>query len=673
MRSVDRGLRAARPLRVIYVFLHLALATCLITAGSADGATPFSALAPQHTSLTGYPASLARTNAFTTTPMVAAGAYHNILLKSDGTVWACGDNQNGELGIGTTVNSEYVVPVNALSNVIYVGAGSNFSVAVLSDGAVWEWGANTYGELGNGTTTQDSTPAAVNATWGGFSVTPNLGHPPISVGSHHVLAISPDGWLNVWGDNSHGQLGTGDYANRLAPTPLNFSPGTWIDVAAGHAHSLALRNDGTVWAWGDNTYGQLGDGTTTSSPVPVQVPGLSGVTNVMADGYASFAWKSDGSLWAWGYNAGGTLGNGTTTVMSTVPVEVSLPGAYSGVWWFFRGTYLHSMLLKPDQTLWAWGLNNDGQLGIGTTANSDVPVQVPGSWIWASAGEYHSIAISASGDVYTWGDNSDDQLCNGTTTSSEVPVNALNAGGTPSVTPEAGWWYDPNLPGMGFTIEQNPSSGRIYMAGYLYATSGEATWYSSMMSASSGSTMAGPLMAYSGGQTLTGPYQPVAGSSNVGTAQLTFSDASDGTLSWPGGTIPIQRFDAITGGSSTAQPAGTPQTGWWYDPSEPGTGYSIEIQFNASYPNGYMFMAGYMYDAFGNPTWFLSYGPMTTATTYQGTWAQFANGITLTGPYQSESIVNSDVGAVTLQFTGTTTATLTLPNGTSMPLTRFQF
>ncbi|MDA8384498.1 MAG: hypothetical protein M0037_15860, partial [Betaproteobacteria bacterium] len=135
-----------------------------------------------------------------------------------------------------------------------------------------------------------------------------------------------------------------------------------------------------------------------------------------------------------------------------------------------------------------------------------------------------------------------------------------------------------------------------------------------------------------------------------------------------------QRFAAIPGGSTDAQPAGTAQTGWWYDATEPGTGYSIEIQFNANYPSGYMFMASYMYDASGNPVWYLSEGPMTTATTYQGTWAQFGGGVTLTGPYSAASVVDSNLGPVTLQFTSATTAELTLPGASApIPLTRFAF
>lgn len=246
-------------------------------------------------------------------------------------------------------------------------------------------------------------------------------------------------------------------------------------------------------------------------------------------------------------------------------------------------------------------------------------------------------------------------------------VDATGALNVAAVTPATGWWWDPNDPGMGFTIEKNAMSGRLFMAAYLYDTSGRAAWYAAGAAPMSGSTFTAPLMEYSGGQTLTGAYQaPTA--NTLGNLSVTFSDASHGTLTWPGGTIPIQRFDIVAGGSSSVQPSGTPQAGWWWDPAQGGRGFSIEIQ------NGTLFMAGYMYDASGNPIWYASGPtPMINSNYYQGTWQQYGNGITLTGAYKSPTVTNSDVGVITLIFTSTTTATLILPDGSAIPLIRYSF
>jgi hypothetical protein len=184
----------------------------------------------------------------------------------------------------------------------------------------------------------------------------------------------------------------------------------------------------------------------------------------------------------------------------------------------------------------------------------------------------------------------------------------------------------------------------------------------------SSSQYTGSLIAYSGGQTLTGGYQaPVLNATSPGNIVITFTDDSHGMLTWPGGTIPIERFDFGPGGSEAAQASGAPQTGWWWNANESGRGFAVEVQ------GGTLFFAGYMYDAVGNPVWYVATGAMGGTDSFQGDFAQYANGQTLTGSYQAPVILNSDAGAITVQFTGTTSATLTLPNGNSIPLTKFDF
>ena len=224
----------------------------------------------------------------------------------------------------------------------------------------------------------------------------------------------------------------------------------------------------------------------------------------------------------------------------------------------------------------------------------------------------------------------------------------------------AGWWWNPAQSGRGFSIELQGNN--LFMAGYLYADDGRATWLTSAGAMSSPTAYNGTLQAFGNGQTLSGAYQPaVLTNPNAGAVSLQFSDASHATLTWPGGTIPIERY---LYGSGT--PAFQPETGWWWNAAESGRGFTIEIQGNT------LFMAGYMYDASGNPVWYSTSGTMASATVYMGNWQQFANGQTLTGAYRPPSNPGN-VGTVTLQFINATNATLTLPDARVIPLTRYRF
>jgi alpha-tubulin suppressor-like RCC1 family protein len=204
-----------------------------------------------------------------------------------------------------------------------------------------------------------------------------------------------------------------------------------MSVEAGWSFSMALKQDGTVWAWGDNYYGQLGDGTTTGRTTPTQVAGLLGATAIVTGHHHALALKQDGTVWAWGYNYAGQLGDGTSFTRIT-PVQVSGLSGITGI----EADITHSLALKQDGTVWAWGDNYVGQLGDGTTIQRTSPVQVPGfsGAVSVQAGGGHSLALKQDGTVWTWGFNQNGQLGDGTLTNRYSPVLVSFAAGIEPLT-----------------------------------------------------------------------------------------------------------------------------------------------------------------------------------------------------------------------------------------------
>jgi alpha-tubulin suppressor-like RCC1 family protein len=342
--------------------------------------------------------------------LIAAGKAHILVIKDDGSIWAWGYNLYGQLGDGNSLNKSSPVQVSGLSDVTMIASGSSHNLVIKDDSSLWAWGYNSNAQLGDETTTNKSSPVQV----------PEFSHVTmIAAGESHSLALKDDGSVWVWGHNVFAQLGDGTTtAKRNHVQVSGLSHVTMI--ATGAFHNLALKDDGSVWAWGYNNYGQLGDGTTTIiKSYPVQVSDLSNVIMIAAGSYQSLALKNDGSVWAWGRNDYGQLGDGTTTTKSS-PVQVT--GLLNVT--MITGGFYHSLALKNDGSIWAWGRNNEGQLGIGTTTNESSPVQVSGlSHVsMVAGGYYHSLALKDDGSVWTWGDNNRGQLGNGTTTSASSPV-----------------------------------------------------------------------------------------------------------------------------------------------------------------------------------------------------------------------------------------------------------
>ena len=305
------------------------------------------------------------------------------------------------------------VPVVPLDDVVAIASvGGNEGIALKSDGSVWSWKTDYAGQRARGTNAW-STPERV----GGLDDVR-----AIAGGAFHSLALRGDGSVWAWGDNVAGALGngaTGNGANTNTPTRVVGLPPASA-IAGGAAYSLALTSDGTVWAWGANVYGQLGNGTRDNSATPVEVIGLADVRAIAAGALHSLALRGDGTVWAWGDNGNGRLGNGTRTASFT-PVQVS---GLRDVVAIETGVSEQSVALKADGTVWAWGLNRTGQLGSGAPTDSAVPVQVGGlADVRAIAsGRYHSLALRGDGTVWAWGDNSFGQLGVSTLKRSSTPL-----------------------------------------------------------------------------------------------------------------------------------------------------------------------------------------------------------------------------------------------------------
>jgi alpha-tubulin suppressor-like RCC1 family protein len=304
-------------------------------------------------------------------------------VKSNGSLWTWGRNNTGQLGTGDRTHRSSPVQVGTLTNWSSINCGGNAVAAIKTDGTLWTWGSNNYGRLGLNDVTHRSSPVQVGAgtTWSKVSV----GGGSVNGDDGHMLAIKTDGTLWAWGYNINGQLGLGDTTHRSSPVQVGALT-TWASVATGRTFSLAIKTDGTLWAWGGNASGQLGQGDIVHRSSPVQVGALTTWSKVTGGGEGAYsgstlAIKTDGTLWSWGYNNSGQLGQNDIVHRSS-PVQVgalttwsSLPDHLSR---FSAGA------IKTDGTLWVWGSNSSGQLGQNNLTNVSSPVQVGTYTNWNS-------------------------------------------------------------------------------------------------------------------------------------------------------------------------------------------------------------------------------------------------------------------------------------------------
>lgn len=348
---------------------------------------------------------------------IVSNYQNTYLLKSDGTVWATGNNRDGQLGDGTEDNAAAFQQVPNLEDIVAIDAGYNFAIALKDDGTVWTWGYNFYGQLGTGDTVNRSIPTQVEALTDARAV---------AAGDSHSLAVTGEGTVWAWGYGFQGQLGLGDTSNKNMPTEVT-GLSNMASVSASAVHSLAVSNDGTVWSWGQNIYGQLGNGTSQSETNPVQVTNLNNVKMVIAAYDKSFAVTHDGMVFSWGKNGtNGELGLGDTEHRKE-PTPISGLSQIASI----SVEHDHVLALTTFGDVYAFGANSHGQLGTGNKIVRRTPIQVEtlDGMTAVGAGQYHSFAVDGEGQVWAWGSSYAGALANGELSGDVLePMITLQAG-----------------------------------------------------------------------------------------------------------------------------------------------------------------------------------------------------------------------------------------------------
>jgi alpha-tubulin suppressor-like RCC1 family protein len=345
---------------------------------------------------------------------VQAGYAHSLGIKKDGSLWSWGRGAKGQLGNGDA-NLASLTPtrIGTATNWQAVSTGIFHSLALKKDGTIWAWGYNNAGQIGDGTFDDRFTPTQIGTDndW-----------QAIETGHYFCLALKKDGTLWAWGDNTNGQLGDGIYLSKVRPTKVG-ADNDWQFINADLNSSLAIKKDGTLWTWGLNNDSKLG----YQPLVPNQdIPNKVGTDNNWLSAAMGLnhvvAVKKDGTLWSWGGNELGQLGD-LTTINKILPAQVGTEKDWQSV----AAGDGYSLALKKDKTIWSWGdvASNRyiGILGNGAFYGNSVPLQTGvAEWQSISAGKTYAFAIKSDASLWAWGYNDNGQLGNGSTSTSYARV-----------------------------------------------------------------------------------------------------------------------------------------------------------------------------------------------------------------------------------------------------------
>lgn len=355
---------------------------------------------------------------------IACGWRHCIALDYNDTCYVWGTNYYGELGINSTVKKKpfKVAGFSQYENWDEISAGYYYSMVVKNDGTLWGFGRNDFGQLGNGTNINEIYPVQIGS---------DTNWSKVYCGYSSTFAIKKNGTLWSWGYNTNGELGLG-FTGIYLSTPTQIGNDTnWIEIAVGYSHILGKKSDSTIWSWGQNNWGQLGDGTFLNKNIPTQIGVNSKWLDVISnlDANTSFGLKSDGTLWAWGDNNSGVFGNNTYT-SSNIPIQIGLDTN----WHIVVTGSDHTLAIKKDGTLWAWGNSVLGQLGLGAGIGNNYPMQVGISTDWMNiyCNSQYSIGTKTNGELYVWGKNTQYQLGDSTTINKVIPTLRSSACLSPS-------------------------------------------------------------------------------------------------------------------------------------------------------------------------------------------------------------------------------------------------
>jgi alpha-tubulin suppressor-like RCC1 family protein len=341
---------------------------------------------------------------------------HTLAIKNDGTLWAWGLNDSGQLGDGTLIDKDAPIQIGLDNNWKEISTGQSHSLAIKNNGTLWAWGDNFQGELGNNSNTNSSVP---------IQITTNTNWKSISAGSFYSTALKNDGTLWSWGSNEVGQLGLGNLSDKLIPTQVGVSA-FWKSISAGSSHTIALKTDNTIWGFGKNTLGSLGLGNNNNfylTPTQIGINNDWKKISVSKDywGYPfSVGIKNDGTMWSTGNNPNGQIGNGSNSNNVYTFSQIGTQNDWADI----EAGASHSVALKNSGNIYSWGSNSVGQIGDGTNSDKFSPTLI--STIQSiqkiSCGLNNSFIINSSGSYYAFGSNVYGNLGNGSTTNSNTPI-----------------------------------------------------------------------------------------------------------------------------------------------------------------------------------------------------------------------------------------------------------